>query len=167
MPERRAIVEEKKLKHSGVFSASELYEIIERWFADNGFSDREEIEHMEKIQKSHKTVEVLYRPVKTLSSYSKAELRILIEMGNLKRTVVDTEGKKVTMSDGDLTITFDGFLVTDFEGRYDVLEPRRFFWKTIFDKLLKKTESAEDEGKIAGYVSELYNHVRDYLKSSG
>ena len=166
MPERRAIVEEKVLRYNGIFSTSEMYEIIERWFADNGFSDREEVEHMEKITKSHKTVEVLYQPVKTLSSYSKAELRLFIEIDNMRRTVIEKDGKKITMTDGNITLTFDGFLTTDYENRLDVAKPRNFVWKTVFDKLLKKTESSEDEAKIAGYVSELYNHLRDYFKST-
>lgn len=166
MPERRAIVEEKKLHYKGIFSTSEMYELIEAWFADNGFSEREEVEHMEKITKSHKTVEILYYPVKKLSSYSKAEVRMMIEIDNLKRSVVEVDGRKLTMSEGDLTITFDGFLVTDFDGRYDILEPKYFVWRTFFDKLLKKSESSEDEAKVASYVSEIYNHLRDYFRNA-
>ena len=69
------------------------------------------------------------------------------------------------MTDGELSITFDGFLATDYEGRAEI-DPHNFLWRTLIDKLLRKNPASEEEAKISGFVVELYNHLRDYLKKT-
>lgn len=162
MAERRTIVSGRVLRYSGTFNAKELYELIDQWFADQGFSGREEIEHMEKITKNHKQVEIFYQPSKKVSDYAKIELRLLITISNLKRRIVELEGRKTNMDEGNLEITFDGYLTTDLEGRYES-KPQYYLWRTIVDKFITKTKDSKFEGMITNYIQELYTRLRKYL----
>ncbi|MFW6231065.1 MAG: hypothetical protein ACOC32_03500 [Nanoarchaeota archaeon] len=165
MAERRAIVQGRVLQYSGEFNLREMFELIDQWFADHGFSGREEVEHMEKITKGHKEVEIFYQPSKKLSSYAKAEIRLLITISNLKRKVVELESRKTNMDEGELELTFDGILSTDYEARYES-KPSYFVWRHLFDKFIKKTHSTEHDAKISAYIQELYTHLRRYLTSN-
>ena len=165
MPERRAIVSGRVLRHSGLFNAKEMYDLIDQWFADQGFSDRDELEHLEKIYKNRKQVEIFYQPSKKVSDYVKIELRLLITISNLVRKVVELDGRSVGLNEGDLEITFDGYLSTDLEYRYEN-EPKRVLWQTITDKFFKKTIHSEYETMITNYIGELYTYLRKYLETS-
>jgi hypothetical protein len=163
MAERRTIVSGRVLRYTGTFSAKELYELIDQWFADQGFSGREEIEHMEKITKNHKQVEIFYQPTKKVSDFAKIELRLLITISELKRRIVELEGRKTNLDEGNLEITFDGYLTTDLEGRFES-KPEYYIWRTLVDKFLKKTKNAKYEEMITNYIQELYTHLRKYLR---
>ncbi len=164
MAERRAIVSDKVLSYKGKFNTHEMYKVIDSWFSENGFSGREEVEHMEKIEKDHKTVEILYHPTKKFTPYAKAEIRMLIAMDNLTREVIEVDGRKTTLSNGDLKITIDGFVTTDYEGRME-MRPRNFLWRTIIDKLLKKNSMGEEyDGVVASLVNQLYGELNSFLK---
>ena len=164
MPERRAIVSGRVLKHSGVFNAKEMYELIDQWFADQGFSDRDEIEHLEKIFKNKKEMEIFYQPSKKVNDYTKVELRLIITISNLVRKVIEIDGRSVGLNEGDLEVTFDGFLSTDIENRFEN-SPRYFLWRTVVDKFFKKSIESEYEGMITNYIQELYTLLRKYLES--
>ena len=165
MAERRTIVSGRVLRYSGTFNAKELYELIDQWFEEQGFSDRDEIEHIEKITKNKKEVEIFYQPTKKVSDYAKIELRLIITISNLVRKVVEINGRSVGANEGDLEITFDGFLTTDFENRSEN-EPKHFLWRTVVDKFLKRNVSSEFETMISGNIQELYTHLRTYLEIS-
>ena len=165
MAERRTIVYGRVLRHSGIFNAKELYTTIDRWFADNGFSDSDELEHLEKIYKDKKEIEILYQPTKKINPFSKIELRVVITISGLTRKVIEVDGRSVGVNDGDLEICFDGFLTTDFENRYQN-EPRYFLWRTVIDKFFKKGSQPEGAGMVSDYIQELYNHLRTFLQDS-
>ncbi|MFW5852481.1 MAG: hypothetical protein ACOCUR_00450 [Nanoarchaeota archaeon] len=165
MPERRTVVSGRVLRHSGTFNAREMYDLIDQWFADNGFSDRDEVEHMEKITKNKKEVEIFYQPSKKVSDFVKIELRLLITISGLKRKVVEINGKSVGVNEGDLEIAFDGFVTTDYENREEN-KPEHFVWRTFVDKFIKKTTVSEFDGMISGYIQELYTYLRRYLEIS-
>ncbi len=165
MPERRTIVYGRVLKHSGLFNAKEMYDLIDQWFSDQGFSDRDELEHLEKIYKNKKQVEIFYQPSKKVSDYVKIELRLLITISNLVRKVVEIDGRSVGLNEGDLEISFDGYVSTDLENRYEN-EPRRLLKQAILDKFFRKTLHSEYDAMISNYIQELYTYLRKYLQTT-
>ena len=165
MAERRTIVSGKVLKYEGLFNAKELFGVIDTWFADNSFADRVEVEHMEKVTKTHKQVEIYYQPYKKVSDYAKIEIRLLISMMDLKKTVVEYEGHKTNINEGSLEIVFDGYLTTDYENRFEN-SAEFFFWRALMDKFIFKTYTSKDEARIEKYVAELFNHLRQYLNAT-
>lgn len=165
MAERRTIVSGRQFHYKGLFNAKELYQLIDTWFADNGFGDRVEVEHMEKVTKTHKQIEIYYQPYKKVSDYAKIEIRLLIKIFDLKKQIVEYEGRKVNINEGDLNIEFDGYVTTDYEGRW-VNKPSYFFWRTMMDKFFFKSYSSIPEKQVTDLVQELYNHIRQYLNAT-
>jgi hypothetical protein len=90
-------------------------------------------------------------------------LRLLITISELKRRIVELEGRKTNLDEGNLEITFDGYLTTDLEGRFES-KPEYYIWRTLVDKFLKKTKNAKYEEMITNYIQELYTHLRKYLR---
>ena len=162
MPERRQVVRGEKLKYSGFFSAKELWRLIDKWFAENGFADRVELFHDEKVAKDHKDIQVKYQPYKKVSDYVKIEQRLIISIFNLVKKTITKDGHKINLDQADLTIQFDGYINTDYEGRWEN-RPEFFFLRTIMDKFIFKTYTGKYEAMIKTQIRELKNEIESYL----
>jgi hypothetical protein len=165
MAERAFIVSGKKLHFHGLFNMKELFQTIELWYADNGYSDMLETEHMEKVLANKKIVEIVYQPTKKLSEFAKVELRLLIKIDQLTRQVVEFEGHKLTINNGDVEFIIDAILTTDMEYRTQN-KPFFFFPEILVDKFLFRTLDSKKEKIIQGDAHSLYTYVRQYLKAT-
>jgi hypothetical protein len=162
MPERRQVVTGEKIKYTGYFVAKDLWRFIDKWFADNGFGDRIEIYHDEKVTKTHKDIEVKYMPYKKVSDYIKIEHRLIIKIFDLVKKTIEKDGHKIKVDQGSVDIQFDSYITTDYEGRWEN-RPEFFFLRTIFDKFVFKTYTGKYEGMIAKHVDELKQEIEGFL----
>lgn len=162
MPERRPVVMKEFLKYSGLFSARDLWKTIDHWFADNGFGDRVELYHDEKVTKTHKDIEVRYMPYKKVSDYVKIEHRMIINIFNLVKKTVEKDGHKLKLDQGDVKIQFDSYIITDYEGRWEN-RPEFFFIRTLIDKFIFRTYTGKYEAMTKQQVDELKAEIEGFL----
>ena len=162
MAERRFAVNGRVLRYSGSFSLTEMYNVIDGFFQENKFSGAMEVEHMEKITKDKKQIEIVYNPSKKFNNFTKLEVRLIITIEGLKRKVVDVDTKKTELDEGDVELIFDGIITTDYEKREEN-NPSFFFLSDIKNKLIFRYKHDAEEKAITGYVQDLYSKLRDYL----
>ncbi len=162
MGERRPVVANKSVAYSGLFNAKDLWRFIDGWFADNGYGDRIEIYHEEKVHKTHKDIEVLYQPYLKMSDYVKVEIRMVIQFSNLIKKTITKDGHKINTNQGDVYIQFDGYINTDYEGRWGNTAGQ-FFWRTILDKFVFKTYNSKYDKIIADHIEELKSEIKSFL----
>ena len=75
---------------------------------------------------------------------------------------VEHDGKRYKMQNGRVTITFDGYLDTDYEDRWEQ-KPFYFFLRTIFDKWIYRTYSTEYEELLIENVTQLQQAIKSFL----
>jgi len=134
MVEKRPVLENEKIMFSGIFSLKDVYKILQSWMLDNGYIPVEKRVH-EAVTKTGKSVEVDFEPYKKLTDYAKSVIRVHVSASDMKQVEVERDGKKKTMNQGDLTITIDSWLETDYEGRWET-KPVFYVLRTLFEKLV-------------------------------
>jgi len=162
MPERRPVVQGLRVKYSGLFKSKELWKTMDSFLADNGFGDRVELTNDEVVKKDKKDVYVKYKPYKKVSDYVKIEFIIEYSLSNLVKKTVTKDGHKINLEQGDVDININGFINTDYEGRWENT-PQSFFIRTIIDKFIFKTYTGKYEGEIKSLCYELKSEIESFL----
>ncbi|MBN2454748.1 hypothetical protein JXB11_04340 [Candidatus Woesearchaeota archaeon] len=161
MAERRLVVDNLKLSYEGIFNVGELYQLIDRWFREKGF-DKREVRNQEHVQPEGKYIELELQPWKRITDYARHVIRVDIRMFRVKDVVVEQEGKRHKMQSGKVNIVFDGYLDTDYEDRWEQ-KPFYFFLRTLFDKFVYRTYSAEFEDLLVENVTQLQQTIKSFL----
>ncbi|RLE41615.1 hypothetical protein DRJ48_05215, partial [Candidatus Woesearchaeota archaeon] len=118
MAEIYFVVKKETLNFEGLFSVHELYTTIDQWFKDKGY-DKNEVKNEEIVTKEGKYVELLLEPWKKMTDYLKNVIRLHIRIYNCKEVTVEIDKHKVKMNKGRLQIETEGFLLADYEDRWD------------------------------------------------
>lgn len=161
MAERRLVVDHLKLNYSGLFNVHELYMLIDSYLREKGF-DKRESKNQEHVGPEGKYVNLVLQPWKKITDYARHVIKIEIKMNHLKEVVVEHDGRKHKMQNGEVTITFDGYLDTDYEDRWEQ-KPFYFFLRTLFDKWVYRTYSTEYEELLVENVSQLHQSIKSFL----
>ncbi len=161
----------RKLTFSGFFRAHELYKMLRKYFADEGFDDWVELENFEKQVKGKRQVEIYYMPRRKYSDYARVEVKILLTIQNLIKKEVEFEGKKVKIDSGDISISFEPFLTTDYEDRWSGGPQKSnktdwFIIRMLMNKFVLKVYTSKYEKLANKLVDEIYNKTKQYLNAS-
>lgn len=165
MADRKEIISARTLSYSGIFDGKEIYKHLRGTIKEFGYDDWLEKEHSEKNTKTHKQVEIMYLPSLQISDYIKLQIRIDITYMNLKHVTVDYKGKKLNADEGELELVFRGYLISDYENRWEGKQ-HWFFLRAIMDKFIMSTYYSKYEKMLSEHIKELYNSVRQYLNTT-
>ena len=61
MAERRLVVDHLRLKYEGLFNATELYKLIDKWLNEKAY-DKRELRNQENVRPDGKYVELILMP---------------------------------------------------------------------------------------------------------
>jgi hypothetical protein len=162
MSERRLVVDHMKLVYDGVFDLKEFYNLIYQWLKDKGFDTREQ-KNQEHVKEGSKYIELELLPWKKITDYARHVIKIVIRIRNMKDTVVEEQdGKRLNMQKANVSITIDGYLDTDYEGRWES-KPFYFFIRTFFDKYIYRTYSLQYEELLVENVLQLHSTIKSFL----
>lgn len=161
MVETQIIVDGLSLGYEGLFSVHELYMLIDKFFRDHMY-DKRETQNMEKVEPHGKYIELELQPYRKMTDYIRFVIRIRIKMFNIKDVEIEKDGHKVKLKKGKVNIVFDGFLETDYEGRWEG-KPSYVFIRTVFDKFIYKMYTNKFEAQLNEDVYTLYNQIKAFL----
>ena len=165
MGERRQVAGPRTLSYSGLFDGKEIYKLIKEQVADKGYDNWIEKEHNQKEGKEGKQIELAYMPKMKISDYIEMQLSIGILYKKLKRTTVKYKNKDIKVDEGELEITFEGFLHSDHWNRWEK-GANNFFIRTIMDKFIFKTYYSKYQKELEKHIKEIYDHIRQYLNTT-
>jgi len=161
MAERRLIVDHLKLNYKGLFSMNELYNMVDRWFMQKGF-DKREMFNREHVRPDGKFIELEIQPWKKITDYAKLVIRVHIVVLNMKDSDIEKDGQKLILNKGNITVTFDAYLVTDYEHRWEN-RPFYYFIRTVFDKYVYKGYMEQWEEELKSQTYELHDQIKSFL----
>ena len=161
MTERELIVDHMRIQYEGLFDATELYRLIDRFFRDKGY-DKRDLKNVEKVRPQGKFIEIELLPWKKTTDYFKNEIKIRMIMEDLKDVEVEKDGRKIKLNQGKLSIVFDGYFSTDYEHRWEG-KPTYFFLRTFFDKFFFKSYTDKYKGVLVQDVNTLHTQVKAFL----
>lgn len=161
MAEIRTIVESLKITYEGLFRIKELYFLIDDFFREKGYDKYEKV-NREQVFADGKDIFIAWEFDKYHTDYIILKIKMKMFVRNLKDVETEIDGRKVRVNQGKVTVTFSGHLVTDWEGRWEG-KPVYFFFRTIFDKFIYRTETKQFEIEIVDNCNALKNTVESYL----
>jgi len=161
MVERKLIVEDETVSYEGAFEVKELYAAMKEWCKERGYYPLE-IKSTEVVGKEGRTIENVVWPTKKFSDYARVFLRTKIYFVNIKDVEVERDGKKMKMQKGKVTIVFNSYLETDYEGDWED-KPVFFFVRSLFEKFVYVPYISGFEKQIKEETTELKRMVQAFL----
>jgi hypothetical protein len=161
MAEKKAVISGLSLKYLGLFDMKEFYSIIERWLKDMGY-DKDDYTHEYNVFEEGKVIKIELRPYRSVSDYVKLYMKINIVANNLKDVIVKIDEKDTQLQDGNVSVVFAGFVITDYEKRW-VSNALSYFFRVIIDKYLYSGYIRNFEKLMMEDINLLYEELSSYL----
>lgn len=164
MAETKSLIWLKPLHYSGLIDIKGLYAVIDRWTEQNSY-DKVERRNFEDVMGDRKQIILELVPYKKLTDYAKCEIRIYMELTNLKDTVIERNGIKHKYPKGDAFFSFDCSLITDYESHWES-QAYYFFFRTVVDKFIYRGYTKRYEAEAKADCNELINEIKSHLNLS-
>ncbi|MBN2142652.1 hypothetical protein JW711_04955 [Candidatus Woesearchaeota archaeon] len=161
MAEKRIIFTDKSLRFEGLFDIKGLFRTMVKWFDDRSY-DMFENKNYEEVYEKDKKITFELIPYKKITDYHKFVVRVFVVCESLKEVNLELKGVKHRLLKGDVNFTFDATLVTDYEGRWEG-GPQYFFFRTLIDKFIYKSQTRNYEQELIKEVKELEEEIKAYL----
>ncbi len=164
MPEKDKIIS-NKVKQAGIFDFKELYKFCYTWLSDEEYFVSED-NYTEKILGDAKEIEIKWTAERKVSDYFKFRLKIDWFIAGMKDVEVEKMGKKIKMNKGTAEIKVSGFLVKDYEARWETGGIMKFL-RGVYDQYIIKARVEQYEDKLSEDVDEFLSQVKSFLMIEG
>ncbi|MBU1199325.1 MAG: hypothetical protein KKF46_04780 [Nanoarchaeota archaeon] len=161
MAEKKIIIVDKTMSFEGLFDLKDLFKTIMKWFGEHNY-DMWENKNYEEVYEDGKKITCELLPYKKVTDYHKLEIRVFIVCENLKEVEIELKGVKKKLLKGDVNITFDANLMTDYENRWEG-RATYFFFRTLIDKFIYKQQTDQYEREVVKDCNELEEEIKAYL----
>jgi len=161
MVERDTIVSKQKLTHEGLFSATELYRLIDEYFEDLGY-DKKELKNIESVKEKGKYIEIEIEPYKKITDFVEYKIHIRMVITGLKKITVEKGKRKVKTNKGKLQLVFDAYVETDYEARWED-KPSFYIIRALFNKFLYPAQRDKYSSEVKGDLMHLIENLKSYL----
>lgn len=161
MAERMTILDGEKISYKGLFDFKEVYNLIDAYLWQKGF-DKRIRKNEEHNSQDSKYAHIIMQPWKRVSEYIKHEIKLDIAVHHAKDEIREIDGVKKKFTNGTISITFWGYMVTDYEGRW-AGKAEYFFLRTIMDKWVYKTQHQSSASMLKNDIRLLKGEIESYL----
>ncbi len=161
MSEVDTVIEDRKITYEGMFSTAEVYKMIEGYFSKLGY-DRVELKNSEVVRAEGKYIEIILEPYKTVSDYARYVVNIKMIFSDVKDAEAKIDGKKKRMNLGKVQILFNGYLVTDYENRWEQ-KPIYYFVRAMMNKYILMPVTGKYKAEIKTHVEQCSLNIKSFL----
>lgn len=159
MTEKNLVINNRTLTYKGIFRVDELLSTIN--------SALEKLDYQKQEKKSEETVfpsgrrtYIELRPFKIKTNYVTLMIKIKICLDKIIETTKIVDDVKRTFQQGDVTIIFDAWSITDYGSRWG-MKPLFFFLKSVVNKYIYHFPLEESfTGKLVSDTNYLSGQVR-------
>lgn len=161
MAEKRVIVEDLSINYEGLFKLNDLYLVMEHWLKERGY-DKDEKKNHEQVLKTGRDIMFEFWGDKKFSDYAKCLIKIVVHVKNMKDIMVKKDGVEVPMNQGKVILAFNGYLFTDYKGKWEG-KPLFYFLRAVFDRWIYSVNTSKFEQGVSEEVEHLYKTVKGHL----
>lgn len=160
MAERTLVVDHLKLMYEGVFNPDELYNIIAQFFFEKGWDWYERMNEYQNDPEA-KNIRMVFEPWKNISDYYKIAVKIRVVISGAKKVELE---KKLNVSQGEIKIIFDGFVISDRNNEWSN-KPLFWFMSIVLEKYFFKDHYRKAETWIKSDIEDLHQKIKTYLNA--
>jgi len=159
---QKSQVYKETFKTTGYWKYSEVYDFVFNWLRDRHYKTSED-SYNEKIQSNGKEVTITWKSSKSVSDYFKFTIQMEWHILGMKDVEVEIDGKKKKTNHGEVEIAFKGFLVKDYEQRWED-KPIWKFLRGVYEKYVIRSTVADYEDELEDDVRELIGDLKAFLR---
>lgn len=164
MSEANLVINNRELNYKGIFRASDLFQTINRLLLERDFVKNEKKTEEVNTEEGRRSY-IELRPTKVKSGYITLQVRIKITMDRVTSVVEEVNGVPTRFEKGDIDISFDGWVKTDYSGRW-TQHPWVYFMKGIINKFVYPFKLEQKyASEIFVDVAYIYGGIRNLLNS--
>ncbi len=156
---------ESKIKQVGFANFKDYYSFMYDWLNGEEY-DVSEDKYSETIEGDATKIEIEWTAFRKISDYFKFELKIAWKVLNMKTVEVERDGKKVKIQSGTFELKVKGYLVKDYENKWE----DRPFWKFlrgVYDRYIIRTRIIQYEDKLFGECDNFLAQAKSFLAIEG
>ncbi|MFH1276122.1 MAG: hypothetical protein ABIH82_03345 [Candidatus Woesearchaeota archaeon] len=165
--ERYLVVNNRQIKHSGVFVGKDIFHEINHALEERGYEVYEK-KSEDKVNEEGLNVYVELRPYKEKTSYVTLMIKFKIYLNNMTDIVKEVAGVTKNYQQGDALIVIDAWFMTEWESRW-AMKPYVWFLKSMINKLVYifpqeegyRGELVEDAAYITNRIKRLFRSYRE------
>ncbi len=162
--EKNLIINNRELKYKGIFRVDDLFHTINQALKEKQY-EKSEKKTEEIVSEAGKKTYLELRPFKMKTNYVIFEIKIKITLDNVTETVEEVHGVKKKFQNGDVSIVFDSWVMTDYENRW-TMKPVVYFLKSIINKYLYTFPlEASFPSELASDTAHIFVKIQKLLQS--
>ncbi|MFH1917320.1 MAG: hypothetical protein ABIJ21_08725 [Nanoarchaeota archaeon] len=161
MGECNILVMGRTIEYDGLFDLGGFIKVLDLWFKDRNYNKRE-TKNFEEVYEDSRQVTIEMFPYKKISDNIRFEIRLFMIFSKLKDTTVEKEGKKIKILNGHAMVSIDGYMITDYEDKWDKT-PFYYFMRTIFDRYIHRDYISQAKKAFMQDVAEIEDEMKSYL----
>ncbi len=164
MGESNLVINNRELHYKGIFRASDLFQTINKLLTERGYGKNEKKTEEVNTEEGRRSY-IELRPSKGKSNYISLQIRIKITLDHVTSVVEDVNGVPNRFEKGDIDISFDGWVKTDYSGRW-TQHPWVYFMKGIINKYVYQFQlESKHASEIFVDTAYVYAGIRNLLNS--
>ena len=162
MVEYKQVLYDLRTTYNGPFLAEDFYAEIENWIKENGF-EKEPKKKMEHVTKNGKKIEWLISIHSHLGEVYDEEITLRALLDNVKEIVINKNGEKIRINNGDVFVNVDGFIRGWHCATWWQLKPIYYFIRALVDKYIYKFWSEKYDGGVQADCHDLFKRIRSFF----
>ncbi len=162
--EKNLVINNRELKYKGIFRVDDLFHTINQALKEKQY-EKNEKKTEEIVSEAGKKTYLELRPFKQKTNYVILEIKIKITLDNVTETIEEVQGVKKKFQNGDVSVVFDSWIMTDYENRWS-MKPLVYFLKSIINKYVYTFPlEAGFPSELAGDTAHIYARIQKLLQS--
>lgn len=161
MTEVRLAVDHLRLDYKGPFEFNQLIRLITSYTKEQGYDIRYD-KDFEINTKEGKQFDYQIFPWKKITDYTRYSMKIQISSINMKKVEIIRDNKKVKVDSGRIIMLIDGFIDTDYFGKWDG-HPLFLFLRSLYDRFIYKAYTQRFEERFVYDVHHLFDRIEKFL----
>ncbi len=163
MGEKQKIIK-REISYEGLFDYKEFFRRMDFWLRDKFYDKWEKRSEEYVAPDGTKTMEFEFTPWKKTTHYHKIVIKIELWISGLKEVEIDVDGEKKRMNEGKMRIAFTGYLVVDYENKWEK-SPLLYFIRDLYDKFIYSYITKKYYNMAVDDVNDLINTLNTYLNT--
>ncbi len=155
----------KQFIYEGLFNYREFFRTMDFWLRDK-FYDKKEKLNYKYVTPEGNEYQIHFEPWKKVTDYYKIEQQIEILASKVKEVEVEINGKAVKMNKGKIEVMITGWLIVDYEGRFNKANsPFLYFLREMFDRFVYGYITKKYREMVVDDSTDLDMTMRSYLNT--
>src|SRR3989344_2350689 len=159
MGERKLVVDHLKFSYEGLFNLSELYSLISSWFYEKGWDWYEKNNH-ESVTAEGRQIHLVLQPWKNTSDFHKIQMKMVVNFMDVKEIEVQHNGQSLTLNQGMVRITIDGYVVSDRFNEW-THKPVYWFLTVLGERYFNRNHFEKMETWVKSDIDDLYQKIKN------